>query len=60
MSSFQLKTPTINVSAGATGTNQAVIRTDANGNVSPNAIGLIVKIAQQGPRGNWLATEGCF
>lgn len=60
MSSFQLKMPTINVSAGATGTNQAVIRTDANGHVSPNAIGLIVKIAQQGPRGNWLATEGCF
>lgn len=60
MSSFQLKTPTINVSAGATGTNQAVIRTDANGNVSPNAIGLITKIAQQGPSGNWLAIEGCF
>lgn len=60
MSSFQLKTPTINVSAGTAGTNQAAIRTDVNGNVSPNAIGLIVKIAQQGPRGNWLATEGCF
>lgn len=60
MSSFQLKTPTINVSAGRTGTNQSVVRTDTNGNVSPNAIGLIVKIAQQGPRGNWLATEGCF
>lgn len=60
MSSFQNKNPQINVGAGKTGTNQACLRTDENGNVSKNAIGLIVKIAQQGPTGNWLAREGCF
>lgn len=60
MSAFQNKNPHINVGGGKNGTNQACIRTDENGNVSKNAIGVIVKIAQQGPTGNWLTSQGCF
>lgn len=50
----------INVSAGHKGSNQACIRTDQNGNISPNAIGLVVKLAQQNTNGKWLAQDGCF
>lgn len=60
MSAFQNKRPVINVSSGSSKSNQACIRTDEKGNVSKNAIGLIVKIAQQGPRGEWLSDNGCF
>ena len=60
MSTFQNKRPIINVSSGSSKSNQACVRTDQQGNVSKNAIGLIVKIAQQGPRGEWLSDNGCF
>lgn len=60
MSAFQNKRPVINVSSGSSKSNQACIRTDEQGNVSKNAIGLIVKIAQQGLRGEWLSDNGCF
>lgn len=60
MSAFQNKRPIINVSSGSSKSNQACVRTDSQGNVSKNAIGLIVKIAQQGPRGEWLSDNGCF
>lgn len=60
MSAFQNKRPIINVSSGSSKSNQACVRTDEQGNVSKNAIGLIVKIAQQGPRGEWLSDNGCF
>lgn len=60
MSTFQNKRPIINVSSGSSKSNQACVRTDKQGNVSKNAIGLIVKIAQQGPRGEWLSDNGCF
>ena len=60
MSAFQNKRPVINVSSGSSNSNQACVRTDQQGNVSKNTIGLIVKIAQQGPRGEWLSDNGCF
>lgn len=52
-------TPKINVS-DVNGTNQAGIRTDAKGNVSPNAYGIIVKKYQQNKQGKFVAAEGQF
>lgn len=53
--------PTLNVSAGSTGTNQACIRTDAQGNVSKNAFGLVVKAIQQDLNGHWVNnTTACI
>lgn len=60
MRGFINQNPTLNVSSGATGTNQACIRTDQNGNVSPNAFGLVVKVIQQDQYGRWLTQDGCF
>ena len=60
MRGFVNQNPTLNVSSGATGTNQACIRTDQNGNVSPNAFGLVVKVSQQDSSGRWLTQDGCF
>ena len=60
MRGFVNQNPTLNVSSGATGTNQACIRTDQNGNISPNAFGLVVKVSQQDQYGRWLTQEGCF
>ena len=60
MRGFVNQNPTLNVSSGATGTNQACIRTDQNGNISPNAFGLVVKVSQQDQFGRWLTQEGCF
>lgn len=60
MRGFINQNPTLNVSSGATGTNQACIRTDQNGNISPNAFGLVVKVSQQDQYGRWLTQEGCF
>ena len=60
MRGFVNQNPTLNVSSGATGTNQACIRTDQNGNISPNAFGLVVKVSQQDQIGRWLTQEGCF
>lgn len=42
------------------GTNQAGIRTDSKGNISPNAYGIIVKKYQQDVNGNFVAAEGQF
>lgn len=53
--------PTLNVGAGTTGTNQACIRTDAQGNVSKNAFGLVVKAIQQDLNGRWVNnTSACI
>lgn len=53
--------PTLNVSAGSTGTNQACIRTDAQGNVSKNAFGLVVKAIQQDLNRRWVNdTTACI
>lgn len=60
MRGFANQNPTLNVSSGSTGTNQACIRTDQNGNISPNAFGLVVKVNQQDESGRWLAQDGCF
>lgn len=60
MRGFVNQNPTLNVSSGATGTNQACIRTDQNGNISPNAFGLVVKVSQQDSSGRWLTQDGCF
>ena len=60
MRGFANQNPKLNVSSGSTGTNQACIRTDQNGNISPNAFGLVVKVNQQDSSGRWLAQEGCF
>ena len=60
MRGFVNQNPTLNVSSGATGTNQACIRTDQNGNISPNAFGLVVKVSQQDQYGRWLTQDGCF
>ena len=42
------------------GTNQAGIRTDAKGNISPNAYGIVVKKYQQDANGRFVAAEGQF
>jgi hypothetical protein len=42
------------------GTNQAGIRTDDHGNLTPNAYGIIVKKYQQGKDGKFVAQEGVF
>lgn len=60
MRGFVNQNPTLNVSSGSTGTNQACIRTDEKGNISPNAFGLVVKVSQQDQFGRWLTQEGCF
>lgn len=51
--------PKINVS-DVNGTNQAGIRTDAQGNLTPNAFGIIVKKYQQDANGRFVAKEGQF
>lgn len=42
------------------GTNQAGIRTDSKGNISPNAYGIVVKKYQQDVNGRFVAKEGQF
>lgn len=42
------------------GTNQAGIRTDSKGNISPNAYGIVVKKYQQDANGKFVAKEGQF
>ena len=42
------------------GTNQAGIRTDSKGNISPNAYGIVVKKYQQDVNGKFVAKEGQF
>ena len=42
------------------GTNQAGIRTDNKGNISPNAYGIVVKKYQQDANGKFVAKEGQF
>ena len=51
--------PKINVS-DVNGTNQAGIRTDDKGNISPNAYGIVVKKYQQDANGRFVAKEGQF
>lgn len=51
--------PRINVS-DVNGTNQAGIRTDSEGNISPNAYGIVVKKYQQDANGKFVASEGQF
>ena len=51
--------PKINVS-DVSGTNQAGIRTDNNGNISQNAYGIVVKKYQQDVNGRFVAKEGQF
>ncbi len=42
------------------GTNQAGVRTDSKGNISPNAYGIVVKKYQQDANGRFVAKEGQF
>ena len=42
------------------GTNQAGIRTDEKGNITPNAYGIVVKKYQQDESGKFVAQEGTF
>lgn len=51
--------PKLNVS-DVNGTNQAGIRTDTKGNISPNAYGIVVKKYQQNANGKFVAREGQF
>lgn len=51
--------PKINVS-DVKGTNQAGIRTDNKGNITPNAYGIVVKKYQQDASGKFVAKEGQF
>lgn len=51
--------PKLNVS-DVNGTNQAGIRTDAKGNISSNAYGIVVKKYQQDTNGKFVAKEGQF
>lgn len=60
MQGFANQNPVLNVSSGATGTNQACIRTDSDGKITPNAFGLVVKANQQDASGKWLSKDGCF
>lgn len=60
MQGFANYNPVLNVSSGATGTNQACIRTGSDGRITPNAFGLVVKVNQQDASGKWLSKDGCF
>jgi predicted NAD-dependent protein-ADP-ribosyltransferase YbiA (DUF1768 family) len=60
MTPFAVKNPRLMVTAGRRGTNQAVIRTDADGNVYPNSFGIIVKKFSDLPSGGYARQEGCF
>lgn len=60
MQGFANQNPVLNVSSGATGTNQACIRTGSDGKITPNAFGLVVKVNQQDASGRWLTKDGCF
>lgn len=60
MQGFTNQNPVLNVSSGATGTNQACIRTGSDGKITPNAFGLVVKVNQQDASGKWLSKDGCF
>jgi hypothetical protein len=60
MTPFVVKNPRLTVTAGRRGTNQAVIRTDADGNVYPNSFGIIVKKFSDLPNGGYARQEGCF
>lgn len=60
MQGFANQNPILNVSSGATGTNQACIRTGSDGKITPNAFGLVVKVNQQDASGKWLSKDGCF
>lgn len=60
MQGFANQNPKLNVSSGATGTNQACIRTGSDGKITPNAFGLVVKVNQQDASGKWLSKDGCF
>lgn len=60
MHGFANQNPVLNVSSGATGTNQACIRTGSDGKITPNAFGLVVKVNQQDASGKWLSKDGCF
>lgn len=60
MQGFTNQNPVLNVSSGATGTNQACIRTGSDGKITPNAFGLVVKVNQQDASGRWLSKDGCF
>lgn len=60
MQGFANQNPVLNVSSGATGTDQACIRTGSDGKITPNAFGLVVKVNQQDASGKWLSKDGCF
>lgn len=60
MQGFANQNPVLNVSSGATGTNQACIRTGSDGKITHNAFGLVVKVNQQDASGKWLSKDGCF
>lgn len=60
MQGFANQNPVLNVSSGATGTNQACVRTGSDGKITPNAFGLVVKVNQQDASGKWLSKDGCF
>lgn len=60
MQGFANQNPVLNVSSGATGTNQACIRTGSDGKITLNAFGLVVKVNQQDASGKWLSKDGCF
>lgn len=60
MSDFRNQNPSLNVSSGRNGTNQACIRTDPTGKANSNAIGICVTLMQQNSEGRWLVDEGCF
>lgn len=60
MQGFANQNPVLNVSSGATGTNQACIRTGSDGKITPNAFGLVAKVNQQDASGKWLSKDGCF
>lgn len=60
MQGFANQNPVLNVSSGATGTNQACIRTGSDGRITPNAFGLVVKVNQQDASGKWLSKDVCF
>lgn len=53
-------TPKINVGIGKNRQNQAVIRTDKNGNINSNAYGIIVKKYQKDEFGKFVKGEGQF
>lgn len=55
MQGFRNQNPLLNVSMSS-----ACIRTDKNGNITPNAFGLVVKGSYQDQNGKILNQEGCF